>query len=120
MEDMKFTVEDAVFFLDMIDSAWSPNWEPKMYKQKPYYALFKDKDSDDYKRFLGVYNAMRNELSERDQFVLDEIYGVDRDCAKLKTVAAMLGITPARVSQIIAKGERNLGEKLSVMLKIRG
>lgn len=43
---MKFTVEDAVFFLDMINSVKSPNQEPIMNKPKPYYALFKGKDSE--------------------------------------------------------------------------
>ncbi|MGN7299090.1 hypothetical protein [Ferdinandcohnia sp. SAFN-114] len=55
---------------------------------------------------------MRKELSEREQFVLDEIYGVDRGCAKLKTVAALLDINPVGVSRIIAKGERKLGVEL--------
>lgn len=115
---MKFTAEDAVFFLDMIDSIWSSNWKPKMYKQKPYYGLFKDRDSDDYIRFISVYKATRDVLSERMQIVLNEIYGVDKEeCSKLKTVGVILNVSPERVRQIIYKAESKLARKVALILK---
>ena len=101
----------------MIDSVRSPNYKPEMYKPKPYYALFKDKASEDYRRFISIYKAMRNALPERMQFVLNEIYGVDKEeCSKLKTVGVILNVTPERVRQIIYSAERILGTELSLVI----
>lgn len=115
MQDIKITIEDVVFFLDMIDSTKSPNFKPKMYKQKPYYTLFKDKDSGDYKRFVSIYKTIRNVLPKRMQIVLNEIYGVDKkECPQLKPVGVILNISPERVRQIIYRAESILAKELSL------
>jgi hypothetical protein len=62
----KLTKEDAIFFKDMVDSVWSTNFAPKLYKVKPYAKIRNNKNSNEFKRFIGLYKAMRRVLSERD------------------------------------------------------
>lgn len=87
----------------MIDSTKSPNFEAKMYRRKPYYDLIKNNDSNDYQRFMLVYKAMRYELSEREQFVLDQIYCADKEYSKLESVGKMIGVTGRSVALFVPK-----------------
>ncbi|TWE08768.1 sigma-70-like protein [Neobacillus bataviensis] len=113
----ELTRNDVIFFMDMIDSVWSPNFKPQIFKQKPYYKILNQKNSDDYKRFLGVYKAIRHVLTERELTVLDEIYGVDKEGSQLKTIAAILNISPERVRQISKEAENKLAKKLLSQIK---
>lgn len=56
---------------------------------------------------MGVYKAIRHVLTERELTVLDEIYGVDKEGSQLKTIAAILNISPERVRQISKEAENN-------------
>lgn len=112
MDSNNLTKEDSIFFMEMIDSSKSPNFEPKMHQVKPYYKIVNEKDSDDFKRFIKVYNAKRNVLTEREQFILDEIFGVNKNCSKLKPVAEILNISSSRVRQIRNKAERKITSDL--------
>ncbi|MGG3471315.1 hypothetical protein ABES02_28075 [Neobacillus pocheonensis] len=48
MENLiKITWEDAVYFMDMVDSTQSPNFVPKMYRSKPYLKILSEKDSNE-------------------------------------------------------------------------
>lgn len=116
-DNINITVKDAVFFLDMIQSPWSPNHKPGFFIQKPYFKLSKEMESIDYKCFLFVYKQLRNILSEREQFILNEIYGVDKERSKFKTVGRALNITQERVRQLCNYAERKLGSELLLKIK---
>ena len=116
--DLKdITRSDAIFFMDMINSVWSPNFEPGFYKLRPYHNLLKERDSEDSKRFVGIYKAIRHTLTEREQTVLNEMYGVYKEKSQLKTVASMLSISPERVRQISRKAENKIARELLSKLK---
>ena len=118
MKDItKLTHNDAIFFLDMINSTRSPNYEPGFYKRKTYYKLLKHQNSDDYRRFISVYKAMRHILTEREQIVLNKVYGTDGEPSNLKSVGAMLNVSPERAKQIRSKGERKIARELYTMIK---
>jgi DNA-directed RNA polymerase specialized sigma subunit len=91
------TKEDARFFMDMVDTY--PNRVRQFNKQKPWRRL--DRDSEDFKRFINIYKATEDVLSEREQLIMQEVYGADKEeNSTLKAVGEMLGISQERVRQI--------------------
>lgn len=118
MEDgINITREDVIFFMDMVGSTLSPNVVPKMYRPKPYFKILMKKGSDDYNRFIGIYKVMIHVLTEREQIILNEMYGVDKESAHLKTVAELLNLSPERVRQIRNQAEYKIIRRLLVQLK---
>jgi DNA-directed RNA polymerase sigma subunit (sigma70/sigma32) len=88
---------DAIFYLGMIDSSFG--------EVKPYYKVLDERDSDEYKRFIGVFLVISGSLSEKEQFILNELYGVNEKRKTLKAIGEMLNIGPERVRQIAKKAE---------------
>ncbi|WML26283.1 hypothetical protein [Neobacillus sp. OS1-33] len=113
----ELTKDDAIFFMDMVASVWSPNFVSKLYKAKPYIKILTEKVSDNYKRFIGLYTAMSYLLSERELIILNGIYGVNKERARLKSVAKLLNLSPERVRQIRNEAEKKIAKKLWVKLK---
>jgi DNA-directed RNA polymerase specialized sigma subunit len=111
------TINDAIFYLDMIGSSYSPNREHKIGDLKPYYKILDERNSDDFKRFVGVYTSMRDFLSEREQIILNGIYGVNKERKTLKTIGEMLNVGPERIRQIGRKAESKIARKISAKLK---
>ncbi|NMD71530.1 hypothetical protein HHO41_14590 [Bacillus sp. DNRA2] len=72
-EEIKLSREDAIFFMDMVASSKSPNYVPKLPKVKPYNKILKDRNSNDFNRFIRLYKAMRYVLAERELIILDEV-----------------------------------------------
>lgn len=103
--------------MDMVGSTRSPNVVPKMYRQKPYNKILTEKDSDNYKRFIAIYNAMSIALTERENTILNNIYGINNERANLKTVGEMLNISPERVRQIRNHAEYKIVRRLMIQLK---
>jgi DNA-directed RNA polymerase sigma subunit (sigma70/sigma32) len=104
--------EDALYFLDMRKSE-------KIRAQKRYYKLLNDLESLEYKKFISVYIANRSLLSDREQLVLDSIYGVNIKPMKLREVAEKVDLTPERIRQILYKGERKIATFLRRSFKIK-
>ncbi|ETI70555.1 sigma factor-like helix-turn-helix DNA-binding protein [Neobacillus vireti] len=107
----KITRNDEIFYLDMIGR------NKEIHALNPYYKILEERNSDDFKRFIGIYTVMREFLSEREQIILNEIYGVNKQRVKLKAVGEMLNICPERVRQIRRKAEFKIARKISEILK---
>jgi len=56
MSTVNLTKDDVIFFMDMVGSAKSPNFKPKLYRVKPYYKILDDPYSDELLRFIKIYN----------------------------------------------------------------
>lgn len=109
------TRDDANYFIEMV--GWKLDFSLKSYKVKPYTKLLTDRNSDNYRRFIGVYKAMRNVLSDREQMILDEVYGLNKKGTSLKAVAEMLNISPERVRQLRNEAENMIVSQLMDKLK---
>jgi DNA-directed RNA polymerase sigma subunit (sigma70/sigma32) len=113
----KLTRDDAIFFMDMIEYVWGPNFAPKLYKVKPYTKILNDKNSNNFKRFIRLYKSMSHVLSERELIILDEVYGVNKESTSLKKIAELLNISPERVRQLRNGAENKIGSEILVKLK---
>ncbi|WP_099364492.1 hypothetical protein [Fredinandcohnia onubensis] len=117
METVNISKDDAIFYLDMVNSSKSPNFQGSMHRRKPYYDLFKEKESDEYRRFIFVYNTMKHVISDREQYILNEIYGVEKECSKLSLIATTLDVSPERIRAIRNYAERKISTELDLMIK---
>lgn len=113
MDENKLTKDDAKFFMDMV--GWSPDFI--LYKGKPYTKLLKERNSDDYIRFIGVYKDTRHVLSERELITLNKIYGVIERRSTLKSIAELLDISPERVRQLRDEAEKKIIREILATLK---
>lgn len=98
---LKITIEDINYFIFMIK-------REKLGVRKRYFSILHNKDSDEYKRFINVYLKYKKVVSEREQLVLDSVYGVNGAPLKLKEVAQIIKVTPERVRQLVFKSEREM------------
>lgn len=106
MGEKEMTKEDVLFYLDMIDSSHGPSFKPKIGKLKPYYPLLKERDSEEYKRFIRVYHSFRDCLKEREKTILDFQYGLKGEIPTLTEIGGHFGFSSSRASQIRNKAER--------------
>ncbi|WHY75697.1 sigma factor-like helix-turn-helix DNA-binding protein [Neobacillus sp. WH10] len=113
----KMTRDDAIFYLDMIGSSRSPNQKHKIGELKPYYKILGERNSDDFRRFIRIYTEMKHLLTDKEQFILNEIYGVNKEREKLKTIGKMLNVGPERIRQIGTKAEYKIARIISEKLK---
>jgi DNA-directed RNA polymerase specialized sigma subunit len=110
---VNITRDEAIYFLDMIDSYKSPNFKPMIGRRKPYYIFLKDRESKEYIRFIEIYKLLKNILSEREYLILDLIYGLNQECAPLHIIGEEFNIVTERVRQIRNKAERRLANELT-------
>lgn len=108
MDTEDITSDDVIFFMDMVDSAKSPNFKPKFNRVKPYYKILDNPNSDEFLRFIKIYNKTKHILKERERQISDNIYGVHKTRATFKEACKPHNITPERVRQILYKAETNL------------
>lgn len=108
MNDKKITSDDAIFFMDMAGSFHSPNATPTMHSVKPYYKILDNPNSNEFQRFIKVYNASKHLLSDREQSILDALYGITHPRRTLKEASIPHNISPERVRQIRQDGERKI------------
>lgn len=113
----QLTKNDAIFYMDMVGSAQSPNYVSKLNKQKPYYELLKNRNSNEYSRFISIFVVMSYVLTERELLVLNNLYGLGNDNTKLKTVGQLINVSPERVRQIGYKAERKIVRELLLHFK---
>lgn len=107
------SMEDVIFFLDLINSFHSPNYKPQLGIKKPYIALLKERNSTEYKRFVEIYQALKHILLERERLILDRYYGIHQKTVYLKVIGKEFNIGGERVRQIIAKAENRLATELA-------
>ncbi|RCW62968.1 hypothetical protein [Saliterribacillus persicus] len=117
--EINISKEDAIFYLEMIDSVKSPNFKPGLFRRKPYYILIKDRESINYKRFISVYTALRYVLSDREQFILNRVYGINHEVTPTKNIASSLQITPGRVLTIRNKANVKLAREILKLFKTK-
>jgi DNA-directed RNA polymerase specialized sigma subunit len=105
--------EDVIFFLDMVNSNRSPNFNGQFRVKKPYIALLKERNSTEYKRFVEIYQAIKHILLERERLILDRYYGIHQKTDYLKNIGKEFNIRGERVRQLIAKAENRLANELA-------
>ena len=101
---MELEYDDIIHFLDLIDSMYSPNFTPEIGRRRPYWKLFKEENRNS--------SYVKEDLNEREIFVLDYFYGVSGKFLLGSDVAKMLNISSSRVTQIRRYAERKMGRKL--------
>lgn len=112
MDTEEITNDDVIFFMDMVNSAKSPNFKPKLYRVKPYYKILDDQYSDEFHRFIRIYNKTKHILKERERQILDDIYGVHKPRVTFKEACKPHNITPERIRQILYYAERKMVRSL--------
>lgn len=106
------TSDDAIFFMDMVNSSQSPNHVNGFYQMKPYYKILDYPDSDEYQRFVKVYHAEKHILTAREQNILSDLYGLINPRVNLKRAGDLHHVTPERIRQIRQKSERKIARSL--------
>lgn len=109
---LDITIDDAIFYMEMIRSVWSPYYEPQYGKRKPYLKILKDRESIEYNRFIKVYRVIKHILSDREQFILDQVYALNNSRAPHREIGEQLDVSPERIRQIIKKAENTLAREL--------
>lgn len=104
MKDNPITEQNIVFYHEMRKSEYG--------KPKKYHKLFKERDSDGYRKFILVYTSFRECLVEREKYVLDLVYGLNKEFVTLKEIGKRMGITSSRVAQLRDRAERNLSNEM--------
>ncbi|WML56661.1 sigma factor-like helix-turn-helix DNA-binding protein [Neobacillus sp. PS2-9] len=112
------TKDNAIFFMDMVDSVKSPNFVPVLFKPRPYIKLLQNK-GEDYQRFIGLYAMMKYILSEREVFVLDSIYGINKEKATFEEIGKMLNLSRSRIAHIRNDAEVKLVRELIWYFEIK-
>jgi DNA-directed RNA polymerase sigma subunit (sigma70/sigma32) len=105
--------DDAIFYLEMAGLSK----KIKIGDIKPYYKILDERGSSDCLRLIGVYLEMRMLLTEREQFVLNHLYGVNGERKTQKSIGEMLNIGHERVRQIAKKAEFKIGRALLKQIK---
>ncbi|MGG0940493.1 hypothetical protein ABHN11_31285 [Brevibacillus centrosporus] len=107
--------EDAIFFLDMIDSTYSPNHVPKLHKQAPLSKLVKDRDSAEYQRFHQIANSLLPLLPrQKEIFVLESRWGLNGEVHTLEHVATQMGLKGKETVRTYQKSaERKIAKQLN-------
>ncbi|MBM7662246.1 DNA-directed RNA polymerase sigma subunit (sigma70/sigma32) [Bacillus mesophilus] len=106
------TKEDVLYYLEM-------RTKEKMHERKRYYKIIKEQESQEYKKFINVYQENKSVLSDREQLILDSIYGINGEPMKFREVGEMLNLTPERIKQLIYKGERKITTALRKKYNIK-
>ncbi|MFD2759857.1 sigma factor-like helix-turn-helix DNA-binding protein [Lentibacillus juripiscarius] len=117
MDNKTITSDDAIFFMDMVNSAKSPNDIRGFYKRKSYYKILDEKDSDEYQRFMRIYNAEKHILKERERQILDDLYGLTKPRMTLKEAGIPHNITQERVRQLRHRAEITIVRNLVKQFK---
>lgn len=117
MSKENITKDDAIFFMDMVDSVKSPNFKPKLFRPKPYYKILDNRDSDEFQRFINIYNKIKHVLEKREQQILYDIYGVHKPRMTMQEACKPHNISPERVRQIRYKAEMKMVRSLLYLIK---
>lgn len=118
---MNLSKDDAIFFLDMIDSGLSPNHSPEFFKRKPISKFVKNRKSVEYQRFKHIALELIPLIEdERQLIVLKSRWGFNDKVETLDELAAQLGLKGREtVRTIQKKAERKIAIKLNVLFNFR-
>lgn len=120
MSNVSVTKEEIIYFLDMIDSSHSPNCVPQIGRRRPYWKLLKNRKNnvDEYERFLKVYLFTKDILSEKEQFILDKVYGVDDEIHTETQVAKIMKLSKSRIGYLKRMAELAIERNLNNIYKL--
>jgi DNA-directed RNA polymerase sigma subunit (sigma70/sigma32) len=107
----KISSQDSRFFLDMIGYLLNPI-SISSYNTKPYKKILNDKKSQDYKLFVKIYKDTCHILSDREQIILNDLYGINKEKNSLKNIALKLKLSPERVRQLRNEAEIKIAKSL--------
>src|SRR5699024_1490330 len=97
--------DDMNFFERMITV---PSWGAR----RSYYKILKDRESEQFIRFIAIYKTVRplllDRLSKRELFILDELYGLIKEITSLNQLASIVCISRNRVIQVSNNAERKI------------
>jgi len=97
--------DDMNFFERMITV---PSWGAR----RSYYKILKDRESEQFIRFIAIYKTVRplllDRLSKRELFILDEFYGLIKASTPINQLASTLCISRNRVIQVRNNAERKI------------
>ncbi|MEC2133435.1 hypothetical protein P9G84_31775 [Brevibacillus centrosporus] len=113
--------EDAIFFLDVIDSMYSPNHVPKLHKQAPLSKLVKDRDSAEYQRFHQIATSLLPLLPrQKEIFVLESRWGLNGEVHTLEQVATQMGLKGKETVRTYQKSaERKIAKQLNDYFQLK-
>lgn len=104
--------EEALFYLHMVNSHYSPKCVTKKFKIKGYRRFLSDYESDAYKSFIGVYLFFSDRLADRDKEILDLYYGNKGKRMTLIKIGEYLGISSSRVQQLKNQAEYRIAKEV--------
>src|SRR5690625_339801 len=97
--------DDMNFFERMITV---PSWGAR----RSYYKILKDRESEQFIRFIAIYKTVRplllDRLSKRELFILDEFYGLIKASTPINQLASTLCISRNRVIHVRNNDERKI------------
>lgn len=102
------TKKDADFFIEMTSNFDPISGENKYFNRNNYYKILDKRESEDFQRFIRIYNAIKHILKERQRQILDELYGVYKPRMTLKKVGEIHGVRSSRIRRIRVDAERDL------------
>lgn len=102
------TQSDIVFFTKMTSSFDPITGENKLYNHNNYYKILDKKDSEEFQRFIEIYNKTKHILKERQRQILDDLYGVYKPRLTQKEVSKVHQIGSSRVRKIRVDAEIKL------------
>ncbi|WP_449354690.1 sigma factor-like helix-turn-helix DNA-binding protein [Virgibacillus natechei] len=76
-----------------------------------------NQDSYEFQRFIKVYNAGKHVLKEREQQILDDLYGVTKPRVTLKKAGIPHNIKQERVRQVRHRAELKIVKSMLKHLK---
>lgn len=108
MNEGTITKKDADFFIEMTSNFDPISGENKYFNRNNYYKILDKRESEDFQRFIRIYNAIKHILKERQRQILDELYGVYKPRMTLKKVGEIHGVRSSRIRRIRVDAERDL------------
>lgn len=108
MNKETITQSDKDFFTKMASNFDPTSGEHKFFRRNNYYKILDKKDSDEFKRFIQIYNKIKYILKERQIQILDDLYGVNKPRSTQKEVSEVHQISRSRVRKIRVDAEKQL------------
>lgn len=116
MSNKIISKEEAIFFLDMINSSSSPNFVPQFFKRKPYI-LKANRESTNYEKFIEIYQKCMHVLNEQEQTILNKYYGANEERQTLLPIAQEFKLSKSRIQFLVYMAERKISYLLQDVLK---
>lgn len=117
MELKNITRDDVIFFADMVGFPFPSGKRTPIHSKKPYYQILNKPHLDVYQRFIKIYKEARYVLNQREQHILDDLYGIHHPRFTFHKASKHYSITPERIRQICNKSEGKIMWHLRYLIK---